>query len=581
MALFRRMLSQLKPYWVLFTGAWLSLMLNNGANLISPYVLRQILDDGIGKFNIDAVWQGTALLVGLAVIRGVFGFSQSYWSEKVSQSYAFDVRNQLFEKIQTLSFAYHDRSQAGQLMTRLTSDVEQVRGFIAGGLLQFLSALIMIIGTLVALFSMNWQLTVVTILFIPPTMVVLAYFMRVVRPMFSVIQERLGLLNSVLQENISGARLVKVFGRETYEVQRFEERNQSLLEMNLQSVVAMSSSFPIIFLLNNIGTLAIIWAGGAKVMGGELSLGELIAFNTYLALLFQPLFMIGMIAAQITRASVSNDRIIELLDTEQEIQDAPDAADMPEIKGEVEFRGVGLRYAGSASNVLSAINFHAPSGTTVAVLGTTGSGKSSFINLIPRFYDVTEGALLIDGIDIRTVKIDSLRRQIGIVLQDTVLFSGTIRDNIAYGRPQSSAAEIEAAATKAQADAFIRELPQGYDTIVGERGVGLSGGQRQRIAIARALLLDPQILILDDSTSAVDAETEHKIQQALDALMHNRTTFVIAQRISTVRNADVILLLDGGKIVGQGTHDELLRDNPIYGEIIDSQFGHQLTEQIL
>ncbi len=581
MALFRRMLSQLKPYWVLFTGAWLSLMLNNGANLISPYVLRQILDDGIGKFNIDAVWQGTALLVGLAVIRGVFGFSQSYWSEKVSQSYAFDVRNQLFEKIQTLSFAYHDRSQAGQLMTRLTSDVEQVRGFIAGGLLQFLSALIMIIGTLVALFSMNWQLTVVTILFIPPTMVVLAYFMRVVRPMFSVIQERLGLLNSVLQENISGARLVKVFGRETYEVQRFEERNQSLLEMNLQSVVAMSSSFPIIFLLNNIGTLAIIWAGGAKVMGGELSLGELIAFNTYLALLFQPLFMIGMIAAQITRASVSNDRIIELLDTEQEIQDAPDAADMPEIKGEVEFRGVGLRYAGSASNVLSAINFHAPSGTTVAVLGTTGSGKSSFINLIPRFYDVTEGALLIDGIDIRTVKIDSLRRQIGIVLQDTVLFSGTIRDNIAYGRPQSSAAEIEAAATKAQADAFIRELPQGYDTIVGERGVGLSGGQRQRIAIARALLLNPQILILDDSTSAVDAETEHKIQQALDALMHNRTTFVIAQRISTVRNADVILLLDGGKIVGQGTHDELLRDNPIYGEIIDSQFGHQLTEQIL
>jgi ATP-binding cassette subfamily B protein len=439
----------------------------------------------------------------------------------------------------------------------------------------------MIIGTLVALFSMNWQLTVVTILFIPPTMVVLAYFMRVVRPMFSVIQERLGLLNSVLQENISGARLVKVFGRETYEVQRFEERNQSLLEMNLQSVVAMSSSFPIIFLLNNIGTLAIIWAGGAKVMGGELSLGELIAFNTYLALLFQPLFMIGMIAAQITRASVSNDRIIELLDTEQEIQDAPDAADMPEIKGEVEFRGVGLRYAGSASNVLSAINFHAPSGTTVAVLGTTGSGKSSFINLIPRFYDVTEGALLIDGIDIRTVKIDSLRRQIGIVLQDTVLFSGTIRDNIAYGRPQSSAAEIEAAATKAQADAFIRELPQGYDTIVGERGVGLSGGQRQRIAIARALLLDPQILILDDSTSAVDAETEHKIQQALDALMRNRTTFVIAQRISTVRNADVILLLDGGKIVGQGTHDELLRDNPIYGEIIDSQFGHQLTEQIL
>ena len=581
MALFRRMLTQLRPYWLLLIGAWLSLLLSNGANLLSPYILKQILDDGIGQTNMAAVWSGTITLVVLAVVRGIFGFTQSFWSEKLSQSYAFDTRNALFEKIQTLSFAYHDRAQAGQLMTRLTSDVEQVRGFIAGGLLQFVSALIMIIGTLVALFSMNWQLTVVAILFIPPTMVILGYFMRVVRPMFSTIQERLGLLNAVLQENISGARLVKVFGREDYELQRFEARNSSLLDINLQSVVAMSSSFPLVFLINNLGTLAIIWVGGAQVMGGTLSLGELIAFNTYLALLFQPLFMIGMIAAQISRASVSNERIFELIDTKQDIEDRTDAVTLPPIKGEVHFQAVSLRYAGSASKVLDNVEFHAAPGTTVAILGTTGSGKSSFINLIPRFYDVSDGTISIDGIDVRSVKIDSLRSQIGIVLQDTTLFSGTIRDNIAYGRPDAREADVIAAAEKAQADAFIRELPQGYATVVGERGVGLSGGQRQRIAIARALLLDPRILILDDSTSAVDAETEHKIQQALDELMHNRTTFVIAQRISTVRNADVIVLLDGGKIVGQGTHDQLLRENPIYGEIIDSQFGHQLAEHVL
>ncbi len=576
MQLFWRMYTYIKPYWLLFVGAWISLLLNNAANLISPMFLRTILDEGIAKLQIEQVWYGTALLIGLALIRGVFSFTQAYWSEKLSQSFAFDLRNLLFEKIQSLSFAYHDRMQAGQLMTRLTSDVEQVRSFIASALLQFISAIIMLVGSIVALVSMNWRLTIIAVLIIPPAMVVLGYFMKVVRPMFSTIQERLGALNSVLQENISGARLVKAFGRESYEVQRFAQRNESLLDINLKSVVAMSSSFPLIFLINNLGTWAILWAGGAQVIGGELSIGELLAFNTYLSLLFQPLFMLGMIAAQITRASVSNERIFELIDTNTEINDAPDAIPMPQIKGEVTFENVSLRYAGAESKVLDGVSFHVPVGTTVAILGTTGSGKSSLINVIPRFYDVTDGHVRVDGFDVRSVTLDSLRSQIGIVLQDTTLFSGTIRDNIAYGRPDAQLNDVIQAAIKAQADEFITELPQGYDTIVGERGVGLSGGQRQRIAIARALLLDPKILILDDSTSAVDTETEFKIQQALDKLMQHRTSFVIAQRISTVRSADVILILDKGKIVGQGTHDELLRDNPIYGEIIDSQFGVQL-----
>ena len=573
---FLRMYTFIKPYWLLFVGAWISLLLNNAANLVSPMFLRVILDEGIAAVNLERVWYGTALLIGLAIIRGAFSFTQAYWSEKLSQSFAFDMRNILFEKIQSLSFAYHDRMQAGQLMTRLTSDVEQVRSFIASALLQFISALIMLIGSVVALFSMNWQLALIAILIIPPAMIVLGFFMKVVRPMFATIQERLGALNSVLQENINGARLVKAFGRESYELQRFGQKNDALLEMNLKSVVAMSSSFPIIFLINNLGTWAIMWAGGAQVIGGELTIGELLAFNTYLSLLFQPLFMLGMIAAQITRASVSNERIFELIDTDSGIHDAPNATLLPPISGSVTFDHVSLRYAGAETKVLNDVSFHIPAGTTVAILGTTGSGKSSLINVIPRFYDVNEGTVYIDNHDVRTVTLDSLRSQIGIVLQDTTLFSGTIRDNIAYGRPDANDEDVVRAATQAQADSFIQELPQGYMTIVGERGVGLSGGQRQRIAIARALLLDPKILILDDSTSAVDTETEFKIQQALDQLMHHRTSFVIAQRISTVRNADVILILDKGKIVGQGTHDVLLRDNPIYGEIIDSQFGAQL-----
>jgi len=573
----RRMLAQLTPYWGLFVGAWLSLILASVGNLYSPLVLRDILDTGIMKQSWPPILTGVIWLLMLAIVRGITSFTQSYWVEQVSQSYAFDIRNSLFEKIQSLSFAYHDRTQAGQLMTRLTSDVEQVRTFIAGGLMQFVGAVIMIIGSLVALFSMNWQLTLVAVLFIPPSMVVLGYFMRVVRPMWEEIQQRLGVLNVVLQENISGVRLVKAFGRESYEQARFASKNDALLDMNLQSVKAMASSFPLIFLINNLGTLMIIWVGGYQVMNDQLSVGELIAFNTFLTLLFQPIFMLGMIAAQISRATVSNDRIIELLDTQNDVPEAPDAITLPPIVGHVSFQHVSLRYAGAANKVLDDVSFDIPAGTTVAILGTTGSGKSSIVNLIPRFYDVSNGHVSIDGHDVKSLTLDSLRRQIGIVLQETMLFSGSIRENIAYGRPDSSYDEIEAAAKQAQADAFIRELPDGYDTIVGERGVGLSGGQRQRIAIARALLLNPKILILDDSTSAVDAETEYKIQQALDELMHNRTSFVIAQRISTVRNADVILLLDGGKIVGHGKHDDLLRDNAIYGDIIDSQFGQQLA----
>jgi len=346
-------------------------------------------------------------------------------------------------------------------------------------------------------------------------------------------------------------------------------------------VKVFSEMFPFVFFFANLGTLGVIGAGGLEVIGGSLTIGELIAFNSYLALLVFPLLSLGFLSSMVPRAAASSLRIYEILDAPIDVSDRPGAIPLPETGGRVEFRTVGFRYPGSEREILRDVSFVADPGQTIAILGTTGSGKSTIVNLLPRFYDATAGAVLIDGHDVRDVTLASLRGQIGIVLQETLLFSGSVRDNVAYGRPDATQGEVEAAARAAQADEFIRALPQGYDTLVGERGVGLSGGQRQRIAIARALLVAPRLIILDDSTSAVDAGTEIAIQVALDALMRDkgRTAFVIAQRISTVRDADLILILDGGTIVARGTHDELLQDSELYNEILGSQLIPAEREQ--
>jgi ATP-binding cassette subfamily B protein len=366
-------------------------------------------------------------------------------------------------------------------------------------------------------------------------------------------------------------RVVKAFAREPFEASRFRTANQEYLETNLQTVRAFAGNFPLIFFIFNLGTLAIVWVGGDLAISKQLSLGELTAFMTYLNFMIFPIMMIGMLSAMIARAAASGRRIFEILDAQSEVTDRPGAVPLPPITGRVAFEDVTFRYIGGERDTLSHVSFVAEPGQTVAVLGATGSGKSTIINLIPRFYDVTGGRVTVDGTDVRDVTLDSLRSQIGIVLQETILFSGTIRDNIAYGRPDAGDEEVIVAAQAAQAHDFIMEMPDGYQTRVGERGVGLSGGQRQRIAIARALLLDPHILILDDSTSSVDAETEYQIQQALDRLMVGRTSFVIAQRISTVRNADLILVLDKGRLVAMGTHEQLLAESPLYAEIVYSQ----------
>jgi ATP-binding cassette, subfamily B, multidrug efflux pump len=571
----RRALTYLRSSWLLTLGAAISLLLATATSLVSPQVLRIVIDQGITAKNQQVLILSTIALVGVAAVRGIVSFTQEYWSEKASQSAAYEMRNALFDKLQGLSFSYHDRAQTGQLMTRITSDVEQVHGFISMGLLQLLNAVLMMIGSLVALFSINWRLTLLVMLTIPALAVVLINFMRTIRPLFGLVQAKVGALNTVLQENLAGVRVVQAFAREPYEAARYTTLNDELLDANIRAINGISSNFPLIFLIANLGTLTVAWYGGHQVIGGTLSLGDLVAFTTYLTLLLMPIMAIGMIMAQISRAIVSAERIFEVLDVQSEVLDRPGAFALPPINGEITFADVSFRYAGSEGQVLDHVSFTARPGQTIAIMGQTGSGKSTIINLIPRFYDVTGGQVLLDGYDVRDLLLESLRAQIGIVLQDTTLFSGPVRENIAYGRPDASDAAIEAAARAAQAHDFIMSFPDGYATVVGERGIGLSGGQRQRIAIARALLHDPRILILDDSTSAVDAETEYQIQRALAHLMHGRTSFVIAQRISTVRTADLILLLDDGRIVAQGTHDDLLRESALYGEIIDSQFSDE------
>jgi ATP-binding cassette subfamily B protein len=626
-----RALGYLRPYWLLALGTFVSLLLASVLNLVIPALTERIIDDGISARVVQVIVMGAMAMIGVALLRALFSFLQGLWAAKASQHVAYDMRNALYQKIQTLSFGYHDRAQTGQLLTRATSDVDRVQMFVGRGFVMFVTALIMIVGSLILLFVLNWRLASIMLVLMPLTMVVFAYFATRLRPLFTRVQQYLAHLNTVLQENLAGVRVVKAFAREPYEWQRFDAANRDLTEQSIDVGKMIARAFPLIFLLTNFGTLAVVWLGGLQVISQNMTIGELVAFQSYLMMTMFPLFMLGMIIAMVSQASASAERVFEILDAQSEVIEKEDAEALPSIEGRVTFEGVWFRYfgpkdepsaekadgkrqprqgpggtgarssltargmgAGSGGGtgmgmgmgmgapgavpsrpvdewVLRDVSFTAEPGQMIALLGATGSGKSTIINLIPRFYDVTRGRVAIDGVDVHNVTLESLRSQIGMVLQETTLFTGSIRDNIAYGRPEATMEEIVAAAKAAEAHDFIQEFADGYDTPVGERGMTLSGGQKQRIAIARALLLDPRILILDDSTSSVDIETEYHIQQALDKLMVGRTSLVIAQRISTVRDADRIIVLDRGRIAAAGTHEELMRDSAIYAEIFSSQ----------
>jgi ATP-binding cassette subfamily B multidrug efflux pump len=559
--------------------AYGSLFVATAAQLVVPQVVRIIIDSVVAgaQVQVDRATVSQALIsamlaiVVFSAVRAVFAFGQQYNAERISQNVAFDIRNELFARIQRLSFSYLDRNQTGQLMIRATDDVEKVRLFIGQGLVMALQSMVLLIATLLVLWFSNQLLTLVVLPILPIAFVVFFAFGAIAQPLFMTVQIRMSALNTVLQENVAGLKVVKAFGREPEEEARFARSADAVLEQQLKVGRTFSFLFPMIFLIANLGQAAVLYFGGQQIINGTLTLGEWQKFSLYLAYVFLPMGQLGFIINLMSQASASAQRIFEIIDTQSEIQDKPGAVELGQTSGRVQFDNVTFRYFKGGEAVLSGVSFEVEPGQTIALLGATGSGKTTIINLLPRFYDVSEGQVLVDGHDVRDVTVESLRTQIGIVLQETTLFSGTIRDNIAYGRPEAGLDDIVAVARAAAAHEFIMDFPLGYETPVGERGSTLSGGQKQRIAIARALLMDPRLLILDDARSSVDLATEYQIQQALDRLMHGRTSFVIAQRISTVRTADQILVLDKGTIAARGTHAELLESSEIYADIYSSQ----------
>ena len=575
-----RCFGYLKPYAPMTIGAYLTLVAINGLTLAIPQFIRWIVDRGISQQQLGLLGWSVAGLMGLTAVKGVLAFLQGRWSEVISQNVAFDLRNAIHAKLSDLSFAYHDRTETGQLLSRSVQDVDRVRFLTGRAVLRLVDSGVLIVGTAVMLVLMNPGLALLSMVAMP----LLAYrayeFGRRLRPLSLAIQQQLGILTAQVEQNLRGARVVKAFAQENAQIDAFDAQNDYWFDLSVGAAKLRSINVPMLDLIANVGTVAIIWYGGLLVIRGQLTLGELVAFSTYLGQLIMPVRRIGMIIPAIAMASASAERIFEILDTPSDVEDAPDAVPLPPIRGQVRFDHVSFAYL-KRHSVLQDVTFEAEPGQIIALLGATGSGKSSIINLIPRFYDPTEGRVLIDGINIRAVQVQSLRQQIGMVLQETTLFAATIAENVAFGRPGASTDEIVAAATAAQAHDFIMHMPDGYDTHVGERGMTLSGGQKQRIAIARALLKDPRILILDDATASVDTETERLIQLALSRLMHGRTSFVIAQRLSTVRQANLILVLENGAVAAQGDHQTLLRRSPLYAEIYNRQLQPQEEDRAL
>ncbi len=574
MSQLKRAFSYLKPYAKEAVLAMVFLGLVVVLDLSIPRMVQILVDQGIAKQDMDLILRTSLMMIGASVLSSAMMIGNTIFSVKASRGFEADLREAMFKKIQTFSFGNLDDLSSSQLLTRLTSDLRQVQRILIMTLRVFTRAPLMFVGSLTIMWATNPQLTKYVLLLMPIAGVFITLFIRYMQPLFTKTQERLEQLNQVLGENLSGIRIVKAFVRRDYEGERFNKANTELTEISVKTNQIIGVLFPLIMLIMNLGIVAIIYYGGIQVVQGTTTVGTIMAFTNYIFGAMFPLMMLSMMAGQISYAEASAKRMMQVMDAEPEIQNMREAVHLDDVAGRVEFQNVTFSYRDDGGDpVLHDVSFTAEPGETVAILGSTGSGKSSLIHLIARFYDVSDGRVLVDGYDIRDVDIKSLRRHIGVSLQEAVLFSGTIRDNIRYGRPDATEEEVVEAAKAAQAHGFITGFPQGYDTVVGQRGVNLSGGQKQRMAIARALMVKPAILILDDSTSAVDVETETKIEEALENLIANTTSFIIAQRISTVLNADKILILDEGRIVAEGNHAQLMDTSPIYREIYDSQLG--------
>jgi ATP-binding cassette subfamily B protein len=582
----------IRPYrrWVVL--APLAMALEVALDLMQPRLTQRIVDQGIARADLPLVQQTALAMLACALVGLVGGLGCSVFATLAALGFGTDLRYALFAKIQSLSFGNLDRLESGALITRLTNDVTQVQDMVALSLRMMVRVPLLLVGSLIMAILTSPPLALLYVPLIPFVTLVLLWIIHRTYPLYGEVQRRLDTLNTVLQENLSGVRVVKAFARSRHEIARFGAANDLLRAGGTTAAQFSVVSTPLTMLALNAGVVAAVWFGGSQVAMGGFAVGKLIAFISYLTQTLMALMTVSMLIVRLSRAEASGQRLIEVLTSEPEIRDAPDALPAFTPCGRVAFEHVSFRYPASGSSetelsegnsnrvnsdkqdpgvILQDISFVVEPGQTVAILGATGAGKSSLVHLIPRFYDVTAGRVTLDGIDVRAIRQGALRAAVGIALQEAVLFSGTIRENIGFGRPEATQEEVIAAARTAQADDFIRQQAEGYETRVGQRGVNLSGGQKQRIAIARALLPHPAVLILDDSTSAVDVRTEARIQSALAAENEGQTRIIVAQRISAARNADLILVLDGGCLVAQGTHETLLADSPIYREIYESQ----------
>jgi len=572
----RKLLPLIKPYWKRSVMALVLLTSLVFLDLSIPRLIQRIIDQGIQQHDQAVVIQTAVLMLGISLLSLLIAVGNNILSVQVGESVARDLRDALFLKIQSLSYGNLDRLQTGQLMVRLTSDAGAFQRLVQVSLRIGTRAPLLMIGSLILMINTSPALALTMLPLLLVTSIIIVFFIVKMEPLFRSVQQKLDRLNTVLQENIAGARLVKAFVRADFEGKRFENANENFTAHSARVMQVMSTMTPTLTICVNIGMVIVIWAGGQQAIKGDLSVGQIVAFTNYLLTTMSPLIMMTMLSNVWAGGMASAKRINEVLDTVPEVQDAPDAYALPtDHRNAIEFENVSFHYNGHSDElVLKDISFCAEPGKMVAILGATGAGKSTLVNLVPRFYDVSAGRILLNGTDIRELQQDSLLAQISVVPQETVLFSGTVRDNIAYGKPEATDEEVIAAAKAAQAHDFIMELSQGYDTHVEQRGTNFSGGQKQRLAIARALLTQPGILILDDSTSSVDVETETRIQDALDAQLRQHTSLVVAQRISTVLKADKIIVIDKGRVAAEGTHQELMQSSPIYQEIYESQLGN-------
>ena len=560
--------------WTLHVAV-ISLALLTATMLVVPYLTEALIDSVLTAGHWSELWPLVLALLLLAAIGGVFNFVQGFYSGLYSQKATFRLREALYARLQRHGFEYYDREHTGNLMQRLTGDVEAWRLYHSQGLISGFNFIFNIVFGLVVMFTLDWKLTLLTLIFMPFLGGVVIRFDQRVRPVYTHIRQAMSRLQTVVQENIMGVRAVKSFAREGFELEKFREGNVEYGRRNVVAGYYQASFIPFMQLLGNLSAVVLLWYGGLQVIHGSTHLGAVVAFFGLLGYLTGPTQQLGFLVNLYAQANAAEERLLEILETPDVVADRPGAVALTaqRAQGHVRFEGVTLQYPGSrGAPALSDITLDAPPGTVIALLGPTGAGKSSLVALVPRFYECRQGRVLLDGRDVRDWTVQSLRRQVGVVFGETFLFSASIFENISYGSRDAQLADVQRAAHLAQADTFIAELPEAYETVVGERGMGLSGGQKQRIAIARALLYDPRVLILDDATSSVDLETEYEIQQALQAAMRGRTTFIIAHRLSSLRRADEVLVLDGGRVVQRGRHEDLLARGGMYREIYDIQF---------